>query len=266
MQIGFFDSGIGGITVLHKAIKLIPNEDYLYYADTLHAPYGEKSKEYVKDLVFHAVEFMASKGLKALVIACNTATSAAIGDLRCKYDFPVIGMEPAVKPAVELMGNSNKRVLVFATELSLKEDKFQDLVKKVDHRHIVDYIPLPKLVRFAEGFQFDSPKVQEYLESILSGINMMNYGAVVLGCTHYPFFKGLFARLLPKDILIVDGNLGTVKNLKRILTQNNNKPEGTGQIDFYQSGVKIEDMDVVRRYYGLMERLDRMDNEKQAEV
>lgn len=237
----------------------MPDEDYLYYADTDHVPYGEKSKEEVRKLVFCAVEFMVSQGIKALVIACNTATSAAISALREKYDFPVIGMEPAVKPAVESMENAQKRVLVFATELSLKEEKFQDLVKKVDHQHIVDYIPLPKLVRFAEEFQFDSLEVEEYLKGVLEGIQISRYGALVFGCTHYPFFKDVFKRLLPKDMLLMDGSYGTVKNLKRILTQRNNKSEGTGQVDFYRSGVKIEDLSGVNRYMELMKRLDKIE-------
>lgn len=260
MRIGFFDSGIGGITVLHKAMKLLPDEDYIYYADTAHVPYGEKDKEQVRKYVFQGVEFMVSQGIKALVIACNTATSVAVGDLRGKYDFPVIGMEPAVKPAVEHLDGTNKRVLVFATELSLKEDKFQNLVKKVDRQHIVDYIPLPGLVRFAERYEFDSPDVVHYLTDVLSVIPLTCYGAVVLGCTHYPFFKDMFERLLPEGMLIVDGNTGTVKNLKRILVQRGNQPEGTGRVEFYQSGRKIENSEALEQYNRLMKRLDRINS------
>jgi glutamate racemase len=261
LQIGFFDSGIGGITVLHKALKMIPDEDYLYYADSAHVPYGEKSKEEVKDYVFSAVDFMVQKGIKALVVACNTATSAAIEDLRKKYDFPVIGMEPAVKPAVEFVGNSDKRVLVFATELSLKEEKFQNLIKKVDPRHIVDYIPLPKLVYFAEQGRFDSSEAEEYLKNVLSRVPMESYGAVVLGCTHYPYFYGLFRRLLPEGILLIDGNRGTVKNLKRILEQRGNIPEGSGFVEFYASGRKITEKEELDRYCRLVKRLDDLETE-----
>ena len=101
MRIAIFDSGIGGITVLAEALKQLPQEDYVYYADTLHVPYGEKTKQQVRNYIFKAVDFLAGTGIKALVVACNTATSIAVNDLRQRHSFPVIGMEPAVKPAVQ---------------------------------------------------------------------------------------------------------------------------------------------------------------------
>lgn len=109
VRIGFFDSGIGGMTVLHQALQLLPNDDYIFYADTLHVPYGEKTKEEVRKYIFDAVDFMANQGIKALVIACNTATSIAVDDLRQKYDFPILGIEPAVKPAVQSCEKKEKR-------------------------------------------------------------------------------------------------------------------------------------------------------------
>ena len=111
MNIGFFDSGIGGLSVLREALAVLPNENYLYYADTDNTPYGTKTRNEVK-LAFKAVEFLTSRRIKALVIACNAATSASVEDLRKKYDFPIIGMEPAVKPAVTKSLNGGKRVLV----------------------------------------------------------------------------------------------------------------------------------------------------------
>ncbi|TWH29418.1 glutamate racemase [Bacillus subtilis J22] len=109
MKIGFFDSGIGGMTVLYEAIKVLPYEDYIFYADTLNVPYGEKSKGKVKEYIFNAAEFLASQNIKALVIACNTATSIAIEDLRRNFDFPIIGIEPAVKPAINKCTEEKKK-------------------------------------------------------------------------------------------------------------------------------------------------------------
>jgi glutamate racemase len=130
MSIGVFDSGIGGLTVLKEAIKLMPHENYFYYADTKHVPYGTKPKDEVAGYIFDAVDFFARQGVEALVVACNTATSIAINDLRVKYSFPIIGMEPAVKPAVEKV--DHRRVLVLATPITVKEKKLHDLVERLD--------------------------------------------------------------------------------------------------------------------------------------
>jgi glutamate racemase len=200
LKIGFFDSGIGGITVLREAIKILPKEDYFYYADTLHVPYGTKPKEQVKEYILEAVEYMANQGMKLLVVACNTATSIAIKDLREKYDFPIIGMEPAVKLAVEKNGSDGRRILVLATPLTLKEEKFQNLVTKVDHKHIVDYLPLPELVEYAEKLEFRSSIIAPYLKGKFSCCDLDKYGTIVLGCTHFPFYYDIFRKIIPVSI------------------------------------------------------------------
>ena len=230
--IGFFDSGIGGLSVLHEALKILPRENYVYFSDGDNAPYGVRPKEEVRDLVLKAVEFIAAQQVKAIVIACNTATSVAIEDIRKRYDIPVIGMEPAVKPAVT--SGHRKRVLVFATELTLKEEKFRNLVERVDTHQLVDYLPLQELVMFAEHFDFDADKIIPYLKNKLAGINLGNYGAVVLGCTHFLFFKTFMEKVIPPEIAIIDGNFGTVKNLKTRLEGNLN--EGPGSVTYFLSG------------------------------
>ena len=216
MYIGFFDSGIGGITVLYDAMCLLNNIDYLYYADTDNVPYGTKDKEIVRNCIFEAADFMANEGIDGLVIACNTATSIAIKELRSRYRFPIIGMEPAVKPAVEHYGD--KRVLVLATPLTLKEEKYEILVSKVDMANIVDSLALPELVRFAEDFQFDGEIVKSYLKDKLSGYDLNKYGTVVLGCTHFLYYRGLLREILPHHINLIDGNLGTIRHLSNIFS------------------------------------------------
>jgi glutamate racemase len=155
-KIGFMDSGFGGITVLSEALRQLPRENFIYYADIEHVPYGTKEKEEVKKYVFEAVNFLIGKGIKALVVACNTATSIAVRELRSMYDFPIVGMEPAVKPAVE--NGNGKRVLVLATALTLREEKFHNLVQRVDQEHVVDYLPFPEMVELAENMVFDIDK------------------------------------------------------------------------------------------------------------
>lgn len=241
MYIGFFDSGIGGSTVLAEAMRRLPDEDYVYFADTLHVPYGEKSKEEVKDFVFQAVDRMSAHGLKALVIACNTATSIAVKDLRNRYPFPVIGMEPAVKPAVLRNQDRDKRVLVFATGLTLKESKFKQLVSAVDPKHIVDSMPLPGLVEFAERMVFEGPEVEAYLNAKLSEFDLGLYGTVVLGCTHFPLFKGVFRKLLPPGIDLIDGAAGTVNHMIATLDRLGGLGGGSGKVVFESSGNREND-------------------------
>jgi glutamate racemase len=258
VQIGVFDSGVGGITVLHDALRILPNEDYIYYADTKNVPYGPKPKDEVKRHIFEAVDFITQQKVKAIVIACNTATSVAIEDLRAKYDIPIIGMEPAVKPAVEKNKTVNKRVLVTATALTLKEKKLKNLITKLDNRHIVDLLPLPGLVQFAESFEFSDEAVLPYLTEELSKYDLSQYETIVLGCTHFTFFKDMFRKLLPVHTHIIDGNMGTVKNLKRSLEKRKCINEGQGNIIFYNSGVKVEDAVKLDNYGKLFKRLDEI--------
>jgi len=256
MQIGFFDSGVGGLSVLHDTLKLLPHEDYLYFADTLHVPYGPKPKDEVRKHVFNAIEFIVEQGVKAIVIACNTATSVAIEDLRANYRIPIIGMEPAVKLAVEKNAQSNKRILVTATALTLKEEKLQNLIAKLDDEHIIDALPLPGLVEFAEELQFDEPIVLPYLQEQLYKFDLRKYETIVLGCTHFSYYKDMFRKILPPDVDIIDGNKGTSNNLLRILTKRNALNEGSGSIAFYNSGVKVENKENLTAFSTLLERLD----------
>lgn len=255
MQIGFFDSGIGGITVLHQALRLLPGEDYIFYADTLHVPYGEKSKEEVRDYIFNAVDFIARQDIKALVIACNTATSIAVEELRRMYDFPILGIEPAVKPAMQKWGEHRKKILVLATTLTLREEKFINLVKRLDHQDIIGSLALPGLVRLAEQFEFSEDHVIPYLKEALTSLDLQQYGTVVLGCTHFPYFENAFRQLFPEQVDIISGSTGTARNLQRILEARNQINEGTGEIIFYQSGHKVEDAETLTKYNKLLQML-----------
>lgn len=249
MKIGVFDSGIGGLTVLKEAIKLLPREDYLYYADTKHVPYGTKPKDEVRGYIFDAVDFLAGQGIDALVVACNTATSIAISDLRKNYDFPIIGMEPAVKPAV--LRADDRRVLVLATPITVSEKKLHDLVEALDSEDIVDLHALPGLVEFAENFVFDEDVVIRYLLDELSEYDLKEYGAVVLGCTHFVFFRKHFELILPPGVDIIDGNKGTVNRLKNLLENWKTDSGSNGGITFYCSGEKEADDSKYTRYLEL---------------
>ena len=249
MGIGVLDSGIGGLTVLKEAVRLLPGEDFLYYADTKHVPYGTKPKDEVRGYIFDAADFFAEHKVEALVVACNTATSIAINDLRKRYSFPIIGMEPAVKPAVEKA--DDRRVLVFATPITVREKKLHDLVIKLDSEQTVDFHALPGLVEFAEKFIFDEETVIQYLLDELSGYDLKEYGAVVLGCTHFVFYRNYFKRILPHGVEVIDGNTGTVNRLRALLESRGLDYGRKGSLEFYCSGEKEIDDSKYRRYLEL---------------
>jgi len=237
VRIAFFDSGIGGLTVLKQALAAMPNEDYIYYADTQNVPYGVKPKDEVRSHIFSAVDFLAKQNIQALVVACNTATSVAINDLRSRYAFPIVGMEPAVKPAI--IKNTGKKILVFATSLTLKESKLETLIDRLDKKRNVERRELDGLVTFAENFEFHTPLVQRYLQEKLANTHWGQYETIVLGCTHFIYYRNMIQALAGDDIHLIDGNEGTVNHLVNIVGANRQPTQPHGQrIVFYSSGVE----------------------------
>lgn len=271
MNIGIFDSGIGGMTLLHQAMVMLPQEKFIFYADVDHVPYGTKSKEQVISYVDGVIRFMIAHDCKAVVIACNTATAVAAEQMRSKYKaFPIIGIEPAVKPAVA--ESAGKRVLVVATPLTVHEKKLQNLVERVDDAHLVDLLELPELVSFAESGEFVSNNVKEYLREQLSPYDLDKYGELVLGCTHFNYFKDTFVSLMPQGTHIVDGNLGTVRQLIRILSAKDalkgvvltddsemrKQSINDTNVIYYESGREVTDAKRLETMRQLHDRLETM--------
>ncbi len=218
MNIGIFDSGIGGVSVLHEALLKLPNEQYIFYADTDHVPYGLKTHEQILEYADHIVSDLISRGVDAVVIACNTATSVAASHLRSKYSIPIIGMEPAVKPAIEhTRDDASSRVLVMATPVTIRENKLHDLLERVDTYHKADLLPMPELVTFAEAEKFETDEVYEYLERQFEPFDTSKYSALVLGCTHFNYFRPAYRRFFSDKTDILDGNAGTIRHLASLL-------------------------------------------------
>lgn len=217
MKIGIFDSGIGGLSVLHRARKMLPEVRFIYYADVKHVPYGEKTVNEIRGYVIEALRFLTAQGVDAIVIACNTATSVASLELRSQFPVPIVGMEPAVKRAVELYREEGKRILVAATPVTIAGEKLHSLLEKVDTEHDVDLLPLPGLVRFAEKGEFESPQIYAYLKRELGRLDLSRYTALVLGCTHFNYFKPEFQAIFPGIIHFVDGNEGVLRQLLRVV-------------------------------------------------
>ncbi len=211
MKIGIFDSGIGGISVLHEALLRLPDQEYFFYADTDHVPYGLRSSEEILRYADEIISDLVGRGADAVVIACNTATAVAAEYVRQKYDIPIIGMEPAVKPALRSSGSS--RVLVMATPVTIRENKLHSLLERLDKDHLVDLLEMPDLVSFAENEIFEDEEVDNYIEKRLEGLDITNYSEVVLGCTHFNYFKPAIKKAFGSDIELIDGNIGTVNHL-----------------------------------------------------
>ncbi|MGO5064466.1 MULTISPECIES: glutamate racemase [unclassified Clostridium] len=249
--IGFFDSGVGGISVLKEAFKLLPKEDFLYYGDSKNAPYGTKKVEEVKTLTFNAIDFLMNKGIKALVVACNTATSVTINDLRKTYDIPVIGIEPALKPAVEL--KKSGKIIIMATPMTLAEKKFANLMELYRETENIEPLPCPGLVEFIEGGKVSGEEIYNYLKDKFKKYNNEKISAIVLGCTHYPFIKETLREVIDNKAVIIDGSLGTSKELKRQLKDRNilRKEDRVGEVTLFNSR---EDEEIINLSYNLLNK------------
>lgn len=232
--IGMFDSGVGGISVLREAVKILPNERFVFFGDTFNAPYGTKPRETVLALSQNVVRELVSRGAKAIVIACNTATSAAAADLRAEYSsLPIIAMEPALKPASLL--HRDGIVLSLATPGTIAGEKYAHLYSLYGDGVIS--LPCPGLMEFVERGQLDGDELTAYFQNLFAPYQNKKVEAIVLGCTHYSFLKKNIASFFP-GIPLLDGNEGTVRQLRRRLEEQKLlAPENSaGSVELLSSG------------------------------
>jgi len=245
--VAFFDSGIGGLTVLHEAMQLMPNERYIYFCDRLNAPYGNKPADLIRRLTLDNASFIDRLKPKALVVACNTATSVVVHELRQYYDYPVIGMEPAVKPASEL--EKAGRILVVATERTLNEEKLERLISGLNLEDRVERLAMPELVQLAEKAVFDDALIASYLNEKFNGIDWAKFSSIVMGCTHFSYYKKHIKDAVAPHVQILDGNKGTAKRLRQLISPN------VEALDFpplyYESGIQ-KDWSSVAEYWAYL--------------
>lgn len=213
--IAVIDSGLGGISVLKELRALMPNENYIYFGDSANAPYGEKSREDVRSATAHIVSRLIDAGSKAVVIACNTATGAAITYLRELYPHvPFIGIEPAIKPAA--LSGDHPTVLVMATPLTLSQDKFHRLVEKYEDKADFIKVPCHGLVELIEEGITEGEQLESCLHDILDPyVTGRHIDSAVLGCTHYPHVKASIAKILGSEVSFFDGAVGVAKETRR---------------------------------------------------
>jgi glutamate racemase len=238
LPIGVFDSGVGGISVLKACIDVLPHENFLYFGDTKNSPYGNLCEQKITELTLDAVDKLISKDVKAVVIACNTATAAAISALRSKHKVNIIGIEPAIKPAC--LYTKVGKVLVMLTNAAANQPKFKSLVDRYGSEKII-ILPLENLARLIEQNIDNLSKLKSCIFEILCPLKDMDIKAVVLGCTHYLFVKDIIKEFF-NDIIIFDGNMGVAQNLKNILTKNNliNDSFKGGKVKFLSSDKKAQ--------------------------
>ena len=228
--VGVFDSGMGGVSVLYQIHKMMPNEDLIFIGDSKNNPYGTKTRDEIKERCFAICDDLVNRGCKAIVVACNTATSACIQDLRDRYDIDIIGMEPALKPACER--GEHQKIAVWATDFTLKEKKFADLMERFAADHEITKVPCPKLVRLVEEDALgDEMKTSNILNGYIE-LSGKYPDSIVLGCTHFIFFKKLLRDMLPETVELIDGNFGTAHHLQDLLKEKDLLNEYGGQIEF----------------------------------
>lgn len=226
--IAVFDSGVGGISVLRHLRRMLPGERFIYYGDSANAPYGTRPTEEVRSLTFAAVEYLQKHyPLKALVIACNTATAAAVNEIRAACPgFIVVGIEPALKVAADHFPGG--RIGVLATEVTLREEKFDTLLHRFDENVTIYKIPVPGLVELVEAGKVDTPETEAVLRRALN-LYIGKLDAAVLGCTHYPFARAAISRILGKDVVLLDGGEGTARETRRRLEAAGLLENGSGE-------------------------------------
>jgi len=232
--IAVFDSGVGGISVLRHLLQQLPGERFLYYGDSANAPYGSRSTEAVRELTLAAVKKLTTEyPIKALVIACNTATAAAVKQVRAAYpELIVIGIEPALKVAADHFPGG--RVGVMATEVTLREEKFDTLLHRFDENCTITKIPAPGLVQLVEEGKVDCRETDALLHTILDPY-LGKLDALVLGCTHYAFAARAISRVLGETVVLLEGGDGTARETKRRLKEAGLLEEGRGEVTIINS-------------------------------
>lgn len=234
--IGVFDSGLGGLSVWLELVKLLPNEDIIYFADSGNCPYGNRSKTEITDLSIQNTEFLLEKGAKIIVIACNTATAAAIKELRKRFDVLFVGTEPAVKPAAEQ--TKTKNIGVLATKGTLESERFKN-TKNTYAKDIIVHMQVGEgLVQAVENQDIETEKTYQLVKKYIEPMLENDVDKIVLGCTHYPFLRPVFDKLLPQNVDLINPAsavaLQTLRQLKKVnlVATKQTKPK----YEFYTSG------------------------------
>lgn len=233
--IGVFDSGVGGLSVLHHIRQTLPHERLIYVADSGHVPYGDKSPAYIEQRSQTLARFLVSQGADAIVIACNTATAAAVSGLRSQFDIPIVGMEPAVKPAVA--ATRSGVVGVLATIGTLESARFAALLERYGEEVEIVTQGCPGLVEQVELGELHSARTRELVERYTAPLLRRGADTLILGCTHYPFLAALIRDVVGEKIALVDTGAAVARQLqRRIETELHSRASSEASAQFFTSG------------------------------
>lgn len=251
--VGVFDSGVGGLSILERIHHLLPAEDLIYVADSAHAPYGPKGDAFILGRSRAILDFFISKHAKAVVVACNTATAAAVKQLREECELPIIGMEPAIKPAAS---KSKTGIIgVLATEGTLASDKFVDLKSRFDGQVEIITQPCPGLVEHIEQVVPDERAITGLLRKYINPLLAKGVDTLVLGCTHYTFITGQIRAVAGEDVAIVDTDDAVARRLAAVLAEHEWLSAEGGEVAFYSSGETSTQEKLISRCWGEVVRV-----------
>jgi glutamate racemase len=248
--IGVFDSGVGGISVLQHIHALLPHENLIYFADSKHAPYGNKTQAEIIARCMEIADFLLQKEVKSLVVACNTATAAAIDILREKFNVPIIGMEPAIKPAAA--ASKNGVIGVLATVGTLKSAQFAALLESYGRNVKVVTQACVGLVECIERGELDTPETKALIRQYTAPLLVEGADTIVLGCTHYPFVKQVIQEMVGDKIILIDTGAAVAKQVKRqldekeLLSVNQEKAE----VNFWTNSEAENAAQVIEKLWG----------------
>lgn len=218
--IGVFDSGVGGLTVVREIMRQLPDENVIYFGDTARVPYGSKSKQTVLKFSRQIVRFLMTRNVKAIVIACNTASALALEDMRDEIPIPVVGV---VKPGARMAAQATrtKNVGIIATEATINSRIYNDYIRELDSKITVVGKACPLFVPLVEEGLLEDRITDDMVQRYLSELKQYNVDALVLGCTHYPLLTNAIGRFMGKEVLLVNPAYETAKELKKLLADNN---------------------------------------------
>ncbi len=241
--IGLFDSGVGGLSVYQHLYQQLPNENYLYFADTLNVPYGKREHSEIVELTLHAVEWLYNKGCKLIVIACNSASAHGLEIARKKFpNVPIVGLVPALKPAI--LASKSKHVAVLATQATLNGSLLHEVIETIAKPNQVKVNKHfePELVPWVEAGMPENCKTARNLQQIVNDFSQQNIDHLVLGCTHYPFFRPFIENYIQQNQLsieLIDSGLAIALRVKQLLTEqdllNDKKSDKLSELQFYAS-------------------------------
>ena len=252
--IGLFDSGIGGTSIWKEIHQLLPNENTIYLADSKNAPYGKRTKQEIIELCFKNIDFLLSQNCKMIVVACNTATTNAINEIRAKYKIPIIGIEPAIKTAANK--TQTQTIGILATKGTLNSELFNRQVESYTNIKVIEQVGYG-LVELIEEGKIDSPEMTNLLTSYLEPMIKANIDYLVLGCSHYPYLVPAIKKIIPENIKIIDSGEAVARQTKTILEKNNllNTSENKSTRVFYTNS----DAAVLKKILGFSENIFEKD-------